>query len=358
MYGNTGGTERPVQRREDLEIVIVDRRRDRDRTPAVPGLKREGASRRRLVRPEARWHLEREAVGRHAGVPERGRDRPGVPSAAQQDRHAASRAAPNRVQDGTSGQVGRRVEIEAPRPDALGAEPPTTPPAAAWLQRHPPTAGNPPDGCERRPPMRKIVAEQERGHAVAIELSIGETQLEEDLGLAREADRVAPPGPEQRSHRERVPREEQTCPVESSEREIAGHIVERLDASALDHLREQCRRVGADGAGGFERGAFSPDGIDPCVGNADPIVTLDDRKALGSRGRRRRTRRWPDERPPQAPRYGATRSAASRSRSATVFDGSTRPKIPLTRSPGLLGRLGQQATLSHLGHESGRVRIA
>ena len=129
--------------------------------------------------------------------------------------------------------------------------------------------------------MRKIVAEQERGHTVAIELSVGETQLEEDLGLAREADRVAPPGPEQRSHRERVPREEQTCPIEPSEREIAGHIVERLDASALDHLREQCRRVGADGAGGFERGALSPDGIDPCVGNADPIVTLDDRMALG-----------------------------------------------------------------------------
>ena len=71
--------------------------------------------------------------------------------------------------------------------------------------------------------------------------------------------------------------------VEPSEREIAGHVVERLDASTPDHLREQCRRVGADGAGGFERGAFSPDGIDPCVGNADPIVTLDDRKPLGPR---------------------------------------------------------------------------
>jgi hypothetical protein len=87
--------------------------------------------------------------------------------------------------------------------------------------------------------------------------------------------------PEQRSHRERVPREDQTCPVEPSEREIAGHVVERLHASTPDHLREQCRRVRADGAGGFERGALSPNGIDPCVGNADPIVTLEDRKALG-----------------------------------------------------------------------------
>jgi hypothetical protein len=129
--------------------------------------------------------------------------------------------------------------------------------------------------------MRKIVAEQERGHAVAIELSIGETQLEEDLGLGPEPDRVAPPGPEQRPHRERVSRKEQACPVEPSEREIAGHVVERLDASTLDHLREQCRRVGADRAGGFERSTINPDGIDPCVGNADPIVTLDDRMPLG-----------------------------------------------------------------------------
>ena len=58
--------------------------------------------------------------------------------------------------------------------------------------------------------MRRIVAEQERGHTLTIELSISETQLEEDLGLAREADRVAPPSPEQRSHRECVPREEQS----------------------------------------------------------------------------------------------------------------------------------------------------
>ena len=189
--------------------------------------------------------------------------------------------------------------------------------------------------------MWRIVAEQERGHTVTIELSIGETQLEKDLGLAREPDRVAPPGPEQRSHRERIPREEQTCTVEPSEGEIAGHVIERLHASTPDRLREQCCRVRACDAGGIERGAVSPDGIDPCIGNAHPIVTLDDRKALGpaNEGAEHCVGPTNDHRSASVRRHAIRRVAEPIGNGVRGVDETEDSAHPVTAR--LLGRLGQ-----------------
>ena len=136
---------------------------------------------------------------------------------------------------------------------------------------------------------------------------------------------------------------------------IAGHVVERVDASTSDHLRKQRRRVGANGAGSLERGAVSPNGIDARVGDADRIPTLDDRKALvaADESAEHRVAQTNDHRSASVRRDAIRRVTEPIGGGLRRVDDTEDPAHPFTVR--LLGRLRQQATLSHLGHESGRV---